>query len=273
MGYDSLCLEHPNVDLTATLELIEKFIARATDFEQQSTNYIAKAGIFVNNLHQIPYEQLDGLLARYVSRNFHDRIAYEIKFLRAMIETKKILHAIQEMRVNFYGINVDDFNKHLHLNAGVDTFFEKANSSIDSRNQQFATRLVDLYPNRNGLIFISGVAHAEGLIPLLKDSDVIANTYYLYTNEIFFRNYDGQVTDAFAKDCQTKLIVETEQQQTAFANSVISALTSHYPRNQSFLDKLDSTHGRMFTRSTVSRPSIKQTASTAAASPSASQRK
>lgn len=178
-GYGTLCFEAPQ-DLTSEQIIENHRLGLESDLElqKQSETRLRQFGI-VQTLSEISFSSFARQLQLYVSSQRYLEVAEKIKQLPASIVLKEVFDEAERLQMSLQGIDIPSTEFYsmtsLDLSKRMSIIEQKETIRIDTMVQNLLK-----IRREEGVIFICGALHAEGLIREFKKQGLEDEVLYYF---------------------------------------------------------------------------------------------
>jgi hypothetical protein len=191
-GYENLCFEVSHE--LSSLEIINRHDAGLkfdSDIQQQTEACLKKLNITAK-LCDISFTKLSQLMRLYVSSKKYHEVATKIKQLPASLILKEIFNDTTKLSMSVKGVDIADFD-----DVVTGDISEVASKVRRDENFRIATIFKNLCKLRSqqkeGIVFICGAFHAEGLLNEFKKHNLEKEVLYYFPHST--SRYDESMDD------------------------------------------------------------------------------
>ncbi len=180
-GYQTLCFEAPhNLSIEQILLRHNWGLQEGLQIKKSAEELLKQQGI-VCKLSEQRFDRLAGLMRWYVSSKKYEYVAEKIKELPASLILKEVFEKTQELSMSLKGIDIksEDFDN--MLSKDISQRIEPITSREENRISTMFYNLLELKDKQEeGIIFVCGASHAEGLVEAFKTKELENEILYYY---------------------------------------------------------------------------------------------
>jgi hypothetical protein len=227
LGYDTLCLELPrNMKISEIIRIMSFQIEKAEEERDRTQNLLKSRGL-IQQIGDIHFEALFSLMKQYLPHRQESDLFLTANQIAMIPATRAYQELLAEVAPrNSIGIECIDINE-----EEIPLAMGQAALQLDSkRNQAMSQKLLELYRERKGLIFLAGGRHAP-IVRLLQKNNVFnVLPFFPYSAEIPF-NWAAYSNDQTPLEILKGHIFQVPKSQIdCFAQGVIAEVESHKVR-------------------------------------------
>jgi hypothetical protein len=193
-GYDTFCLEAPqNLEEREFLSSFQAGLELDIKINSQAQDCLERVGIRNIRLSDIGFEKLADLMRLYVSSQRYLEVAERIKNLPAHLLLKDTFRIAKRLSLNIKGIDIDEADFEKIISKDVSKRMKIIKENENYRIATISKNLLQLYKERNGVIFVCGALHAENLINKFKENNLDERILYYFPHSN--KKYDDSIDD------------------------------------------------------------------------------